>query len=676
MSQRSRRASAAAAASPSKLLFVVAGASSPCSGRSRSASPPGCSTSPPTRRRSPPANRSTRAATRRSTPPTAASSASSPPTRRAPRSRSSAIPKDLQQATVAIEDQRFYEHGGDRRRSRSCAPRSRTSKPGKPVEGGSTITQQLVRNLCIPDPDETSNARSSRRSWPKSTQNATPSSEILGQYLNTASYGTVEGSTAVGVQAASRIYFSRPVWKLDLRRAALLAGLPQAPTDYNPILNPAGARERRDEVLAKMADLGFVSEAEARAAEGEGLGLDVSRSFFTHRQPYFFDYVEDKLIDEYGVNTVRQGGLEVHTTIDPRLQEVGPGSDALGAALLDRPLLGAGLDRPPQRRDQGDGLQLQLRQQPVQPRRAGPPPARLDLQGLRPDHGDQAGHRPLHDLLHLQAARPQPAQVGPLGSPHRRRGLPRHGQPPAGDGRLRQHGLRPARPRRRARSASPRRRSRWGSPARSTGSRPRGSAACGSASRRWRCRMPTRPSPRAGSTTTRSRSSGSSSPAARSTEPETAAPEAGDLRSGRLRGDAGSCTTTSPKGPAPPPTPAAKDRPGKTGTTDGLTDAWFAGYQPNLATAVWVGYPESNEIEMTAVHGISVFGGTFPAEIWHSLYSDGEIPCEDFSQPENPITWAPVHRRVHRLAAGRRLALRRRARARRDAAGPGSGRRL
>ncbi len=80
---------------------------------------------------------------------------------------------------------------------------------------------------------------------------------------------------------------------------------------------------------------------------------------------------------------------------------------------------------------------------------------------------------------------------------------------------------------------------------------------------------------------------------------------------------------------------------GKTGTTDNYTDAWFAGYQPNLATAVWVGYPQSNDIEMVSVHGTTVFGGTFPAEIWNSLYSGAEIPCEEFSEPETPISWAP-----------------------------------
>ena len=82
---------------------------------------------------------------------------------------------------------------------------------------------------------------------------------------------------------------------------------------------------------------------------------------------------------------------------------------------------------------------------------------------------------------------------------------------------------------------------------------------------------------------------------------------------------------------------------GKTGTTDNYTDAWFAGYQPNLATAVWVGYPESNDIEMTSVHGTTVFGGTFPAQIWNSLYVNGEVPCEEVPTPESSVSWAPYY---------------------------------
>jgi penicillin-binding protein 1A len=232
------------------------------------------------------------------------------------------IPDDLRRATIAIEDQRFYEHGGIDPESILRAA-VKDVEAGEAVEGGSTITQQLVRNLCIANPERSLERKIIEAKLAEEYAQRHSKDEILGQYLNTASYGTIGGSTAVGVQAASRIYFSRPVWRLSLAQAALLAGLPQAPTDYNPVLNPAGARERRDEVLSKMASLGFISGAAAKAARGQGLGLHVSQSFFTHRQPYFFDYVQNKLIAEYGVNTVRRGGLRVYTTIDPRLQEVG-----------------------------------------------------------------------------------------------------------------------------------------------------------------------------------------------------------------------------------------------------------------------------------------------------------------------------------------------------------------
>ena len=120
---------------------------------------------------------------------------------------------------------------------------------------------------------------------------------------------------------------------------------------------------------------------------------------------------------------------------------------------------------------------------------------------------------------------------------------------------------------------------------------------------------------------------------------------------------------------------------GKTGTTDNFTDAWFAGIQPNLATVVWVGYPESNAIEMTSVHGTTVFGGTFPAEIWHSLYANAEVPCEEFEQPKRAGELGALLRLVHVGAAGqrlrrRRLRSRRRGRKRSGAAGQGSDRRL
>jgi penicillin-binding protein 1A len=232
------------------------------------------------------------------------------------------IPKSLQRATVAIEDQRFYEHGGIDPEGIARAA-LKNLEAGKTVEGGSTITQQLVRNLCLTHPARNLERKIIEAQLAVEYAERHSRREILGQYLNTASYGTLEGATAVGVQAASKIYFSRPVWKLTLEQAALLAGLPQAPSEYNPVLNPREAKARRNVVLGEMAHLGYISRDRAQEGERRGLELDLDHGYFDKRQPYFFDYVENKLIEAYGVNTVRKGGLDVYTTIEPRLQDVG-----------------------------------------------------------------------------------------------------------------------------------------------------------------------------------------------------------------------------------------------------------------------------------------------------------------------------------------------------------------
>src|SRR5205085_780620 len=105
--------------------------------------------------------------------------------------------------------------------------------------------------------------------------------------------------------------------------SALLAGIPQSPSEYNPFLNPVGAKERRNEVLQKMANLGYISHQ--RAIEGYQKPLELNRSnrYSNIREPYFFDYVQNKLIEKYGVNTVRKGGLKVYTTLSPKLQAAG-----------------------------------------------------------------------------------------------------------------------------------------------------------------------------------------------------------------------------------------------------------------------------------------------------------------------------------------------------------------
>ena len=229
------------------------------------------------------------------------------------------IPQVLDHATVAIEDEHFYEHGGI---DYGAIVRAgwEDLKAGAAVQGGSTITQQLVRNLYIADPEETIERKIREATWAEEYEQEYSKQQILTKYLNTASYGTTDGRTAVGVQAAAETYFSKPVSRLDLPEAALIAGLPQAPSEYNPFLNPKGAVERRNDVLQAMAKQGYITQSEYEDALQAGLGLDRGRKYETIREPYFFDYVTQELIDKYGVNTVRNGGLKVHTTIDPELQ--------------------------------------------------------------------------------------------------------------------------------------------------------------------------------------------------------------------------------------------------------------------------------------------------------------------------------------------------------------------
>ncbi|MGH2982018.1 MAG: transglycosylase domain-containing protein, partial [Solirubrobacterales bacterium] len=230
------------------------------------------------------------------------------------------MPTDLQYATVAIEDERFFDHNGVDAEG-GLRALVRNIDAGEIVEGGSTITMQLMRNLYITDPKRDLERKVQEAKMALEYEEDHSKEEILQQYLNDSSYGTIEGRTAVGVQAASRTYFSKPVWKLTLEQSALLAGLPQAPSEYNPFLNPEGALERRNEVLQRMAKLGYITRERAIQGYQEDLQLNRSEAYSRIREPYFFSYVANMLIEEYGVNTVRKGGLKVHTTLDPNLQE-------------------------------------------------------------------------------------------------------------------------------------------------------------------------------------------------------------------------------------------------------------------------------------------------------------------------------------------------------------------
>jgi penicillin-binding protein 1A len=226
----------------------------------------------------------------------------------------SAISPWMPKATVAIEDRRFYSHGGVDPVGILRALVADVSA-GRIVQGGSTITQELVRNLYLSRERtlqrkvvEACLAIKLARAWPKDS--------ILHAYLDDVYYG----NHAYGIEAAAETYFSVPAGRLTLEQAALIAGLPQAPSYYDPLHNPAAALVRRDEVLSALRRSGDIGEAQyAAAVHDRSLHLRPSPAYAS-REPYLVGYVENLLQREYGAATVRTGGLRIYTTIQPRLQ--------------------------------------------------------------------------------------------------------------------------------------------------------------------------------------------------------------------------------------------------------------------------------------------------------------------------------------------------------------------
>ncbi|HEY2072927.1 MAG TPA: transglycosylase domain-containing protein, partial [Gaiellaceae bacterium] len=219
------------------------------------------------------------------------------------------------QATVAIEDRRFYQHGGIDPIGIARAVVADV-RAGKIVQGGSTITQELVRNLYLSRErtlqrklKEACLAIKLGRQWSKQ--------RILTAYMNEVYYG----NHAYGIEAAAETYFSEPASALTLDQSALLAGLPQAPSIYDPFVRPEDALARRDEVLhAMLVSRDITTPQYDKAKADRHLRLHPGTRYTAIREPYFFGYVEDLLQQAYGTNTVREGGLKVYTTIRPGLQ--------------------------------------------------------------------------------------------------------------------------------------------------------------------------------------------------------------------------------------------------------------------------------------------------------------------------------------------------------------------
>jgi penicillin-binding protein 1A len=557
------------------------------------------------------------------------------------------IPDDLQQATVAIEDARFYDHHGVDVEGVVRAAFSNL-EAGEIKEGGSTITMQLARNLYITDPQRDLERKIREAKIATELEDAHSKDWIMNEYLNTASYGTVNGRTAVGVAAASKIYFSKPVQDLDLAQSALLAGIPQSPSLYNPLQNPRGAVARRNDVLDHMADQGYVSDAEAATAKAEPLETDPSNQYSTIREPYFFDYVQQQLIEKYGVNTVRKGGLRVHTTVYPELQEAARAAiennlyystDPSAAVVSIDPTTGyvRAMASSGAYQDQQFNLAAQGHRQPGSAFKTFALTTAV-RRGINPESTYYTS-KPLSLNLpewgHWEVATYGESYSGTISLAE----ATLHSDntvyaqlaldlgPESVADTAKDMGITTKLD---------------GIPAETLGG----------------LRLGVSPLEMADAYATLASYGMHNEPIAikKVVFPDGHVDETGKPDRNRVFQDGVAYEVTqilSDNVDSGTGTAAQTDcgyEAGKTGTTDDFNDAMFVGYTSQLSTAVWVGYP--NELRsMTSVHGISVAGGTFPAQIWndymqvalhHSEINKGEF-CPSFPEPRDPMEWIPFH---------------------------------
>lgn len=237
------------------------------------------------------------------------------------------IPKNIQQATIAIEDRNFYNHGAID--VQGILRAVYVNFRGERVEGGSTLTQQLVKSSLL-TPERTIERKAKEIILSFIVEAIYPKNKILEMYLNQVSYG----GTAYGVDAASQVYFNKPVSDLTLAEAAFLAGLPQAPSRYSPFgSHPEEGQERQKRVLRAMLEEGYITEDQMNEAVDEGLEFSAIRDEI--KAPHFVFYVKDFLTEKYGEKMIEQGGLSITTTLDLKTQKLVEDAIATEGARLN-----------------------------------------------------------------------------------------------------------------------------------------------------------------------------------------------------------------------------------------------------------------------------------------------------------------------------------------------------
>ena len=555
----------------------------------------------------------------------------------------------LAKATVAIEDRRFYDHGGVDAEGIARAL-WRDVKAGRVVEGGSTITQQLVRNLYISN-ERTVERKVTEACLAMKLDGAWSKERILATYLNSVFYGNL----AYGAEAAARTYFSRPARWLTLPQAALLAGLNQAPSAYDPFVDPTRAITRRNQVLLAMLEEGLITRRQyAGARRQRSPQLRPGRLYAQIREPYFFGYVRNELVKQYGAETVRSGGLQVYTTIEPRWQRLAQQAirstltrrtDPAAAVISINPWNGAIRAMTaivPGRANNQFNLLSQARRQPGSTFKTFVLAAAVE-RGLDPDN-----------TFYVSA----PFEYKPEEEGDCDNGAGGWWCVKTYDSSY----------------------SGWTSVERATLSSDNsvyaqltldvGPQRVASLARRLGVKTPldvrgqfvpamglgsiaVSPLDMASAYATLAAGGVYTEPTAIRKVVIRGKPDdrwATERRRTRVLSDGVAAVVTGVLednvryGTG---TRAALSRPtaGKTGTTDEHADAWFVGYTPSLATAVWMGYTRG-EVPMTSVHGISVSGGSFPAEIWRRFMEPAlaDAPVREFRAPLRPATFTTWER--------------------------------
>lgn len=549
------------------------------------------------------------------------------------------IPRVMQEAVVATEDQRFWSHKGFDAKAITRAA-IRNAATGAVVQGGSTITQQYVKNIYFPvNRPRTLQQKVIEAQLALKLEKEHSKQEILERYLNTVYFG----DGAYGVKAAAEQFFRKHVSQLDLQQAALLAGLIQAPESYQPRRVPEVATRRRNHVLDRMSILGMISQNEAESTKAMPLGI-TDPPLRSVREPFLVEFVKQSIISNpaFGqdeadrANLLFQGGVDVHTSFDPKLQDIARRSIARVFGRPDDPEVAlVALD--PQ-----TGKIVAM----VGGRDFATSQVNLALGKAGGGSGRQAGSafKPFVLAAAFEDGKRANSVYSSSGVCIRRRGhpayCPRNSEGGGGGpmtlesatinsvntvfvrlgadiGNARVAGMA------KRMGITHRLLSEPSLPLGSMEVSPLDMASAFGTIANYGTHIP--PSPLLRVDLPEGGDIQPKPPIRRALDPGAAWLVTDVLRKVIERGTG----TRAQIG-----RPAA----GKTGTSQNYADAWFVGYTPELVTAVWVGYPQG-QLPMNNVRGIRVFGGTFPAMIWRLFMEEAlaDSPILDFELPQSDM---------------------------------------